>query len=138
MARRSEVSSRVRQKQANRFVREQLARERRRRRTVIVSIVAVAGVIAAGLIGFTVYQVQKPKTYVTPAHATSDQTGIAVSSGKVQVDIYLRSEEHTSELQSLRQLVCRLLLEKKKHQQTRKWSPNGYRRYQPIARLRHG
>src|SRR5258705_2099808 len=27
----------------------------------------------------------------------------------------LRSEEHTSELQSLRHLVCRLLLEKKKH-----------------------
>src|ERR1039458_10564305 len=29
----------------------------------------------------------------------------------------LRSEEHTSELQSLRHLVCRLLLEKKKQQQ---------------------
>src|SRR5438874_5640714 len=28
-----------------------------------------------------------------------------------------RSEEHTSELQSRRDLVCRLLLEKKKHQQ---------------------
>src|SRR5258705_5851507 len=28
-----------------------------------------------------------------------------------------RSEEHTSELQSLRHLVCRLLLEKKKHNQ---------------------
>src|SRR5258705_5352723 len=28
---------------------------------------------------------------------------------------FLRSEEHTSELQSLRHLVCRLLLEKKKH-----------------------
>src|SRR5436853_5019672 len=27
-----------------------------------------------------------------------------------------RSEEHTSELQSLRHLVCRLLLEKKKHE----------------------
>src|SRR5258705_13447551 len=27
--------------------------------------------------------------------------------------IFLRSEEHTSELQSLRHLVCRLLLEKK-------------------------
>src|ERR1035441_9897613 len=27
---------------------------------------------------------------------------------------YMRSEEHTSELQSLRHLVCRLLLEKKK------------------------
>src|SRR5258705_4050775 len=29
-----------------------------------------------------------------------------------------RSEEHTSELQSLRHLVCRLLLEKKKRTQT--------------------
>src|SRR5437899_9580234 len=29
-------------------------------------------------------------------------------------DILARSEEHTSELQSLRHLVCRLLLEKKK------------------------
>src|SRR5437899_5097958 len=29
----------------------------------------------------------------------------------------LRSEEHTSELQSLRHLVCRLLLEKKKKRQ---------------------
>src|SRR5205814_7503172 len=29
--------------------------------------------------------------------------------------IRLRSEEHTSELQSLRHLVCRLLLEKKKY-----------------------
>src|SRR3712207_8478890 len=28
---------------------------------------------------------------------------------------YLRSEEHTSELQSRQYLVCRLLLEKKKH-----------------------
>src|SRR5262245_65274993 len=32
--------------------------------------------------------------------------------------IFLRSEEHTSELQSLRHLVCRLLLEKKKKKQS--------------------
>ena len=31
-----------------------------------------------------------------------------------------RSEEHTSELQSLRHLVCRLLLEKKKNQKKKK------------------
>src|SRR5437899_9349266 len=31
-----------------------------------------------------------------------------------------RSEEHTSELQSLRHLVCRLLLEKKKNKQQHK------------------
>ena len=30
-------------------------------------------------------------------------------------DLTIRSEEHTSELQSRRNLVCRLLLEKKKH-----------------------
>src|SRR5690606_41430211 len=30
-------------------------------------------------------------------------------------DTWLRSEEHTSELQSRENLVCRLLLEKKKH-----------------------
>src|SRR5437016_8869101 len=33
------------------------------------------------------------------------------------VEGYLRSEEHTSELQSLTNLVCRLLLEKKKKKQ---------------------
>src|SRR5437899_5640972 len=32
------------------------------------------------------------------------------------VEAGVRSEEHTSELQSLRHLVCRLLLEKKKNQ----------------------
>src|SRR6266496_4747251 len=33
--------------------------------------------------------------------------------------LFLRSEEHTSELQSRRDLVCRLLLEKKKHRPSR-------------------
>src|SRR5215469_18258623 len=35
-----------------------------------------------------------------------------------------RSEEHTSELQSRRDLVCRLLLEKKKKKQLRSTLPN--------------
>src|SRR5438045_8243059 len=37
-----------------------------------------------------------------------------------------RSEEHTSELQSLRHLVCRLLLEKKKKKKNKnyKYTPN--------------
>src|SRR5262245_55290344 len=38
----------------------------------------------------------------------------AVSAGNMDSLINHRSEEHTSELQSLRHLVCRLLLEKKK------------------------
>src|SRR2546425_9419720 len=39
----------------------------------------------------------------------------------------LRSEEHTSELQSLAYLVCRLLLEKKKKKTTPKYRCNMYR-----------
>src|ERR1035438_10401004 len=34
--------------------------------------------------------------------------------GTLTLPVYARSEEHTSELQSLRHVVCRLLLEKKK------------------------
>src|SRR5256885_10033747 len=35
----------------------------------------------------------------------------------------VRSEEHTSELQSPCNLVCRLLLEKKKHTDISRWNP---------------
>src|SRR5262245_63981908 len=40
--------------------------------------------------------------------------GLAIQRSKKRLS-FLRSEEHTSELQSLRHLVCRLLLEKKKN-----------------------
>src|SRR5690606_40129849 len=40
--------------------------------------------------------------------------------GRVHVWWYFRSEEHTSELQSRENLVCRLLLEKKKKKQCTK------------------
>src|SRR5262249_62129566 len=40
-----------------------------------------------------------------------------------------RSEEHTSELQSLTNLVCRLLLEKKKKEQQRRQPPAPHNRY---------
>src|SRR5258705_1556731 len=41
-------------------------------------------------------------------------TAVAAAVRKAVIEIESRSEEHTSELQSLRHLVCRLLLEKKK------------------------
>src|SRR5205814_4689775 len=46
---------------------------------------------------------------------------LAIGNGLSQPGIaaYVRSEEHTSELQSLRHLVCRLRLEKKKVEQPR-------------------
>src|SRR5438552_14070012 len=49
----------------------------------------------------------------------------------------VRSEEHTSELQSPDHLVCRLLLEKKKRRDIRRGSPNR-QLLRPIHRGRAG
>src|SRR2546423_6243715 len=47
--------------------------------------------------------------------ATMDDAGTELENGSLLIDGgVIRSEEHTSELQSLAYLVCRLLLEKKK------------------------
>src|SRR5690349_22771726 len=48
----------------------------------------------------------------TPRVDLIERGGIRVHAAKI-ADPLLRSEEHTSELQSRRDLVCRLLLEKK-------------------------
>src|SRR5690349_23468871 len=44
--------------------------------------------------------------------------------GPTSANVAPRSEEHTSELQSRRDLVCRLLLEKKKKTKTQLTPPN--------------
>src|SRR2546425_7539580 len=49
------------------------------------------------------------------ARSFQDNSPCGAGSGRLRVEIFFsRSEEHTSELQSLAYLVCRLLLEKKK------------------------
>src|SRR5437899_6064189 len=58
----------------------------------------------------------------------SELSSCQLSIDFLRVDVFspfhLRSEEHTSELQSLRHLVCRLLLEKKKRQTCHQVQPN--------------
>src|SRR5437016_11432665 len=49
-------------------------------------------------------------------HGVPVQAGNSLDGGLVLQRQEKRSEEHTSELQSLTNLVCRLLLEKKKNQ----------------------
>src|SRR5258708_27278211 len=54
------------------------------------------------------------------AHVRPPLTTIAIPKQELArqaIELLLRSEEHTSELQSPDHLVCRLLLEKKKKQQ---------------------
>src|SRR5258706_1483730 len=50
-------------------------------------------------------------------------------------ELFFRSEEHTSELQSLTNLVCRLLLEKKNTSGRNERLSHGRRRYQGSGRL---
>src|ERR1039458_10659978 len=52
---------------------------------------------------------------VTPPHGHASPTHSNRPVRATEAMTVSRSEEHTSELQSLRHLVCRLLLEKKKH-----------------------
>src|SRR2546430_9149909 len=57
-----------------------------------------------------------PYTTLFRSRATGEKKCIPITrSGREATSAIRRSEEHTSELQSQSNLVCRLLLEKKKH-----------------------
>src|SRR3712207_8755910 len=58
-------------------------------------------------------QARKARASSEPAEANGMRSGTSRKKGSVTCWL-LRSEEHTSELQSRQYLVCRLLLEKKK------------------------
>jgi len=82
------MSTRVGQKQASRMVRDQIAREKRRSRTLWTSVAAVAVLVIAGLIGWGVVASQDSGSYIAPAGAVENGTGIKVGTGPVQIDIY--------------------------------------------------
>ncbi|SCG71956.1 Protein-disulfide isomerase [Micromonospora echinaurantiaca] len=82
------MSSRKAQKGSARVVREQLARERRRKRTLWVSIGAVLVLVVAGLIGWSVYSSQQADEFTAPPGANEPGTGVVLGSGPVTIDLY--------------------------------------------------
>ncbi|MDO3700840.1 thioredoxin domain-containing protein [Micromonospora sp. C28SCA-DRY-2] len=82
------MSSRKGQKGAARVVREQLARERRRKRTLWVSIGAVLVLVVAGLIGWSVYSSQRADEFTAPPGANEAGTGVVLGTGPVTIDLY--------------------------------------------------
>src|SRR2546422_6296644 len=68
-----------------------------------------------------------PNLYDTSKHVMDGGGNFRANFGVEKDGVNLlaedRSEEHTSELQSRLHLVCRLLLEKKKHLQARRGQP---------------
>src|SRR3989441_6689857 len=77
------------------------------------------GISAAGMYGQLT--TGKPVQIIsrTGARAAAHYFEVQIDTKKNEPKIFERSEEHTSELQSLAYLVCRLLLEKKKQQNSR-------------------
>src|SRR5258705_4278967 len=63
-------------------------------------------------------------TSIAPMTCPFQMLAISTRSGAVwpTFGTDMRSEEHTSELQSLRHLVCRLLLEKKKRHSSQRYA----------------
>src|SRR5688572_32708540 len=61
----------------------------------------------------------RPTRPSSPSSPSSDRRLLSVNNGLAEYRPGRRSEEHTSELQSQSNLVCRLLLEKKKENQQR-------------------
>ncbi|QGN50395.1 thioredoxin domain-containing protein [Micromonospora sp. WMMC415] len=82
------MSSGKARRDAARVVREQMARERRRKRTLWVSVAAVAVLVVAGLIGWSVYSSQRADEYTAPPGANDAGTGIVYGSGPVTIDLY--------------------------------------------------
>src|SRR5437870_11442682 len=71
------------------------------------------------------------RSHAAPSSANSGTTRpTPTSTGSCSTGTSMRSEEHTSELQSRGQLVCRLLLEKKNDRE-------GHRPGNPPAHTRH-
>src|SRR5262245_24855804 len=85
--------------------------------------IAVAEITDMGRVSAAMRGVQR--AYWLPPYDPAMLTGATVFAtaareARLEAIVSLRSEEHTSELQSLRHLVCRLLLEKKKKKTSQK------------------
>src|SRR2546426_5808279 len=63
-----------------------------------------------------------PALAIARGHLSEAEAAIVTAGARPNPSVKARSEEHTSELQSPCNLVCRLLLEKKKKEQIRQAS----------------
>jgi protein-disulfide isomerase len=84
------VSSKKGRTDAKRVVQQQLAKERRRKQTLLTTAIAVAVLLIAGLISWGVLAGQSAtaKDAAVPPAAVDEGTGFAVGNGPVKVDIY--------------------------------------------------
>src|SRR3712207_8913227 len=91
------------------------------------SSVAALRLLEAGYevtgVTFRFYEMDSSTASSDDARELSEKLGIAHITYDART-LFRRSEEHTSELQSRQYLVCRLLLEKKKHTRLHTYNNN--------------
>lgn len=83
------MSKRDDRRSAARIVRDQLEREKRRKRTVWTTVIAVSALVIGGLVGWGVYASQKQGQVHIPAGANQDGNAIVTGTGPVIVDDYI-------------------------------------------------
>src|SRR2546421_5734759 len=101
-----------------------------------------AGFFVTGLSGKIRIQILPPRLRLrVSATRAASICRLVTQPGSSAFSPYSRSEEHTSELQSRSDLVCRLLLEKKKTEpqssRTAQYDQTAYRCRPPSHRLMH-
>jgi protein-disulfide isomerase len=70
-------------------VREQIEREKRRKRTAWIAIIALGALAIGGVVGWTIYVSNRATSVNTPAHANAAGNGIVTGSGPVVVEDYI-------------------------------------------------
>ena len=121
------MSSRKGQRDAARVVREQLARERRRQRTIWVSAAAVVVLVIAGLIGWAVWSSQRSDDFTTPPGANAAGTGIVTGA----------RPGHRRRLRGLPLPGLQAVRADQRRRPSTSWSPRTRRQvvYHPVAYL---
>jgi protein-disulfide isomerase len=83
------MSKRTDKRTAARVVREQIAREKRRKRTAWIAVSALGALAIGGVIGWTIYAGNRATAVNTPAQANAAGNGIVTGSGPVTVEDYV-------------------------------------------------
>jgi len=83
------MSKRTDKRTASRVVREQIEREKRRKRNAWIAIIALGALALGGVVGWTIYVSNKTSAVNTPAKANSTGNGIVTGSGPVVVEDYI-------------------------------------------------
>jgi len=66
-----------------------VAQERRRRASRTTTIIAALVILAASLVGYGIFDSQRPRNFVVPSAVTADRDGLVIGDGPVTVDIFL-------------------------------------------------